>query len=88
MDDTFTSAPSEVVAGLDSKHHVTLHPTGGETYDNGQVIPTAEEMATLPKIAGKMPWTCYLLCGVEFAERASYYGCKQVFKNFIRFVVL
>lgn len=31
-----------------------------------------------------MPYTAYLLCGVEFAERASYYGCKQVFKNFIR----
>lgn len=88
MDDTFTSAPSQVVAGLDDKHHVPLHPTGGEsspaTYENGHVIPTEEEMSTLPRIAGKMPWTAYLLCGVEFAERASYYGCKQVFKNFIR----
>ncbi|KAH6720782.1 putative peptide transporter PTR2 [Leptodontidium sp. MPI-SDFR-AT-0119] len=88
MDDTFTSAPSQVVAGLDDKHHVPLHPTGevipSGTYENGHVIPTEEEMATLPRIAGKMPWTAYLLCGVEFAERASYYGCKQVFKNFIR----
>jgi dipeptide/tripeptide permease len=53
-------------------------------YDNGHVIPTEDELETLPKIAGKMPWSAYLLCGVEFAERASYYGCKQVFKNFIR----
>lgn len=31
-----------------------------------------------------MPYSAYLLCGVELCERASYYGCKQVFKNFIR----
>lgn len=31
-----------------------------------------------------MPATCYYLCAVEFAERASYYGCFQVYKNFIR----
>lgn len=53
-------------------------------YDNGHIIPTEEELETLPKIAGTMPWSAYLLCGAEFAERASYYGCKQVFKNFIR----
>jgi len=31
-----------------------------------------------------MPASCYYLCAVEFAERASYYGCNQVYKNFIR----
>ncbi|KAI2621272.1 POT family-domain-containing protein [Hypoxylon sp. NC1633] len=31
-----------------------------------------------------MPAACYYLCAVEFAERASYYGCFQVYKNFIR----
>jgi dipeptide/tripeptide permease len=31
-----------------------------------------------------MPASAYLLCAVEFAERASYYGCFQVYKNFIR----
>jgi len=51
---------------------------------HGFVIPTDEELAILPRVAGIMPWTAYLLCGVEFAERASYYGCNQVFKNFIR----
>lgn len=47
------------------------------------MIPTEKELATLPKVAGTMPWSAYMLCGVEIAERASYYGCKQVFKNFI-----
>jgi dipeptide/tripeptide permease len=72
------------VAGLDEKNHVSATSSTGKMYDNGHVIPTEDELETLPKIAGKMPWSAYLLCGVEFAERASYYGCKQVFKNFIR----
>lgn len=85
MEDALTTAPAPVLAGLDpNHHHVTLKPSQSEYYDNGFLIPTEEELETLPKIAGTMPWTAYLLCGVEFAERASYYGCKQVFKNFIR----
>lgn len=51
---------------------------------NGLVLPTEEEKSTLRRVAGKMPATCYYLCAVEFAERASYYGCFQVYKNFIR----
>jgi dipeptide/tripeptide permease len=50
----------------------------------GHITPTDHELATLPKVAGTMPVSAYFLCAVEFAERASYYGCKQVFKNFIR----
>lgn len=85
MDDTFTSAPSEVVAGLDEKHHhITLAPLHDNMDDHGHIMPTEEELETLPRIVGTMPWSAYMLCGVEFAERASYYGCKQVFKNFIR----
>lgn len=85
LDDTFTTVPNEGVAALDEKqHHVTLKPIHDNMYGNGQVMPTEEELLTLPRIAGTMPWSAYMLCGVEFAERASYYGCKQVFKNFIR----
>jgi dipeptide/tripeptide permease len=78
-----------MVAGLDGNKGynvdmLPVHDSHDDIYSNGQVIPTEEELATLPKIAGTMPWTSYILCGVEFAERASYYGCKQVFKNFIR----
>ncbi|KAK6854145.1 peptide transporter protein [Apiospora arundinis] len=54
-----------------------------ETF-HGLILPTAEEKATLRRVAGKMPASCYYLCAVEFAERASYYGCNQVYKNFIR----
>ncbi|KAI0010033.1 POT family-domain-containing protein [Xylariaceae sp. FL0662B] len=61
--------------GVTKDGHETLH---------GLVLPTEEEKLTLRRVAGKMPATCYYLCAVEFAERASYFGCFQVYKNFIR----
>lgn len=47
--------------------------------------PTEEEQTTLRKVSGKIPWICYAFCIVEFSERASYYGVKGVFSNFIQF---
>ncbi|KAI1102211.1 hypothetical protein F4804DRAFT_313808 [Jackrogersella minutella] len=91
---TATAAPgSEVRASIekkavqetiqsDSTDRIILED-GHETF-HGLIIPTEEEKSTLRRVAGKMPATCYYLCAVEFAERASYYGCFQVYKNFIR----
>lgn len=86
MDDTFTEAPAPIVGSLGKDHHVSLAPVHDSSMmdSNGHIMPTEEELATLRRVAGTMPISAYLLCGVEFAERASYYGCKQVFKNFIR----
>ncbi|KAK3314166.1 POT family-domain-containing protein [Apodospora peruviana] len=70
---TSDAKPSPPV--YDSDEHETYH---------GLVLPTEEEKSTLRRVAGKMPASCYYLCAVEFAERASYYGCNQVYKNFIR----
>ncbi|KXT05811.1 hypothetical protein AC578_1096 [Pseudocercospora eumusae] len=47
--------------------------------------PTQEEASTLRKVADKIPKTAWLLCIVEFSERASYYGVKTVFSNFMQF---
>ena len=47
--------------------------------------PTEEESQTLRKVAGSLPLVSFALCLVEFAERASYYGAKTVFSNFIQF---
>lgn len=52
--------------------------------EHGLVIPTQEELDTLPHITAKLPWTSYLLCIMDFAERASFWGFKNVFSNFIR----
>jgi dipeptide/tripeptide permease len=45
--------------------------------------PTEEEFATLRRVAGRVPPVAYLLCAVEFCERASYYGCQGLFSNFV-----
>ena len=40
--------------------------------------PTEEEWATLPRVAGSIPWTAWTVAGVEFVERFSYYGTSAV----------
>lgn len=82
---TLAAPVGEVRASHDAKVPPVydLAEDGHETY-HGLVLPTEEEKATLRRVAGKMPASCYYLCAVEFAERASYYGCNQVYKNFIR----
>ncbi|KAI1361876.1 POT family protein [Xylaria arbuscula] len=47
--------------------------------------PTAEERTTLRKVYDTIPWTAWTLCLVEASERASYYGVKAVFNNFLQF---
>lgn len=49
------------------------------------VVPTDEERATLRKVADTIPYVSYMLCFVELAERASFYGVKTVFNNFMQF---
>lgn len=36
--------------------------------------PTDEELEVLRRVPGSVPGVAYLLCAVEFCERASYYG--------------
>jgi dipeptide/tripeptide permease len=53
--------------------------------DSEKPLPTEEENATLRKVADNLPWVSFSLCLVEFAERASYYGAKTVYANFIEY---
>ncbi|TVY87383.1 Peptide transporter [Lachnellula willkommii] len=56
---------------------------GAEVAGDGEAAATEEELSTLRRVAGSIPMTAYLLCIVEFAERGSFYGVKQVFSNFV-----
>ena len=40
--------------------------------------PTEEELATLPRVSGKIPWIAYTVAIVELCERFGYYGCSVV----------
>ncbi|KAJ5502782.1 hypothetical protein N7463_005656 [Penicillium fimorum] len=48
-------------------------------------LPTEAESQTLRRVAGTLPLVSFSLCFVELAERASYYGAKTVFSNFMQF---
>ncbi|KAK4684848.1 hypothetical protein P7C73_g5312, partial [Tremellales sp. Uapishka_1] len=50
---------------------------------NDEEYPSEEELISLRRIAAPMPWIAILMCFVEFAERASYYGSSGPFNNFI-----
>jgi POT family proton-dependent oligopeptide transporter len=52
--------------------------------DADHPAPTEEEEKELLRVAGSIPPIAYVLCVVEFAERASYYGATQVFNNFLQ----
>lgn len=45
--------------------------------------PTDEELRTLRRVPGNIPIIAYLICVVEFAERASYYGVQPLISNFV-----
>ncbi|KAJ6606181.1 PTR2-domain-containing protein [Mycena vulgaris] len=81
------------VIGPDSKEKAAHDDTKSFQDDGVEVaelegdigrLPTEEEQATLRFVAGKIPWAAYMICLVEFAERASYYGCNGVFSNYIQ----
>ncbi|KAJ6790437.1 hypothetical protein PWT90_03015 [Aphanocladium album] len=63
----------------DNDHHNAVEILNKD-YDGK---PTAEELETLRRVPGALPMAAYLLCAVEFCERASYYGCAQIWTNYI-----
>lgn len=52
--------------------------------DAEQRPPTEDEKRTLRKVAGSVSWSGYMLCFIEGANNASYYGVTGVFTNFIQ----
>ena len=43
--------------------------------------PTAEELLTLRRVSGKIPWTAFTIAFVELCERFGYYGCQVLCKS-------
>jgi hypothetical protein len=48
------------------------------------VPPTDDEMRTLRRVSGSVSWSGYMLCFVEAANNASYFGVTGVFANFLQ----
>ena len=48
---------------------------------DGEEYPTAEEVDTLRRVCGTVPWSAYTIAFVELCERFSYYGTTVVCKS-------
>ncbi|KAF2010212.1 MFS peptide transporter-like protein Ptr2 [Aaosphaeria arxii CBS 175.79] len=46
--------------------------------------PTEEDLRTLRRVSGKIPWVAYTIAFVELCERFGYYGCQVLYTNFIQ----
>lgn len=57
-----------------SSHSAEMAHAPGLTEEDYEGKPTEEERLTLRRVAGSIPTVAYVICAVEFAERASYYG--------------
>ncbi|KAK1566326.1 POT family protein [Colletotrichum navitas] len=74
------------VTALDvESQDASLEHTRSVFDDESYPAPTEEERSTLRKVADSIPFTAWSLCVVEMAERASYYGVKAVFNNYLQF---
>jgi dipeptide/tripeptide permease len=51
--------------------------------DDYEGKPTEEELKTLRRVPTNIPLVAYLICVVEFSERASYYGVQPLISNFV-----
>lgn len=50
----------------------------------GLRVPTKTEEQTLRRVIGKINYAIFLICVVEFSERASYYSVTGILTNFIQ----
>lgn len=62
----------------DSHHH--HHPPVEFEADLEGEEPTPEELQTLRRVSGKIPWTAFTIAFVELCERFGYYGCQVLCK--------
>jgi hypothetical protein len=79
----FESQPVGPLLHEDQKYPIegitTVGPVTSITQDDEEGhSPSEEELATLRMVPASMPWPAIAMCLIEFAERASYYGCSGV----------
>ena len=57
--------------------------TSSSTHISEHERPTVEELATLRRVSGQIPWTAYAVAFIELCERFSYYGTTAVSKCYL-----
>ncbi|KAI9927289.1 hypothetical protein ASPWEDRAFT_33221 [Aspergillus wentii DTO 134E9] len=71
------TAEAEIKAVSVSQEAMEMKTSDGQ-------FPTEDELRTLRRVAGKVPWPAFTIAFVELCERFSYYGTTAVFVNFIQ----
>lgn len=76
-------ASLEITKGATALDPIPLDASSTDSFhDEGTHLlgpfPTEEEWATLPRVAGSIPWQAWTVAAVEFVERFSYYGTSAV----------
>ena len=83
-----TNLPSEEI-NLDDKQQIYNDQTHGSDSEssnevlvgpNGEIYPTSEDLKTLKRRHGHVPWLLYTIAFVELCERFAYYGTTVVCK--------
>ena len=60
-------------------------PSARNIVSSEGVEPTEEEVATLRKVADRLPWSAFIVALVELCERFTYYGLSGPFQNYIQY---
>ncbi|PVH94284.1 PTR2-domain-containing protein [Periconia macrospinosa] len=81
----FDSSPNTIHQPTKSDIEYGIASSRQISNESDYPVPTEEEETTLRKVPGGIPSIAYLICFVELAERASYYGVKGVFNNYMQF---
>lgn len=80
---TNIKASLEITKGATAMDPIPLDTSSTGSFDENTNLlgpfPTEEEWATLPRVAGRIPWQAWTVAAVEFVERFSYYGTSAVF---------
>ncbi|TFK50328.1 PTR2-domain-containing protein [Heliocybe sulcata] len=69
---------------LDEEVNCAAVPVPEARDDEECRAPTEDEKKTLRRVSAMVPWATYVICAVEFSERASYYGVSGIFANYIQ----
>ncbi|KAF2473563.1 PTR2-domain-containing protein [Lindgomyces ingoldianus] len=82
----FEASEKEALAAADRRSSSLAGPPAPVEFEadlEGEE-PTEEDLRTLPRISGKIPWTAYTIAIVEMCERFGYYGCQVLYTNFVQ----
>ena len=60
------------------KHDQAITPVVEVADDDDFLPPTEEELETLRRVPGRIPWICFTVAFVELCERFAYYGTTAV----------